>query len=101
MLAVVTALLGMTLSSWSFAASAASNKQRSPTKAQPAHKSAAHPSAAQSKSKPKVAVAQHPAQHRKTPAKSRIAAKSKTPARAHQPPRQPAKLAAKQTKHTA
>jgi hypothetical protein len=58
----------------------------------------AHPSATAPKAKP--AVAQHQA-HRKAPLKARVAAKSKTPQRAHKGAGKPAKSVAKNPKHAA
>ena len=104
MVTVVTALFGMTLTSLSFAAPTRPDKGHPTTRPHAsAQRPSAHPSSTtpKSKAKAKPAVAQHSAQQRKMPAKTRVAAKSKTPTRAHQPPRKPSKLAAKQTKHSA
>jgi hypothetical protein len=102
---VVTALFGMTLTGVSFAASAPSlpHKSQPTTKPRATPRPSAHANATTPKSKPKAkpTALQHPIQHRKAPTKTRVAAKSKTPTRAHQPPRKPSKLATKQTKHAA
>lgn len=102
---VVPTLLGVTLSSLSFAAPLPSHKDHAPTKA---HATSQRPSApatttkaTTAKAKSKPAVAQRPTQPRKAPTKARVAAKSKRPTRGQQPARKPAKLAAKQTKHAA
>lgn len=102
MVVVVTALFGTTLTSLSFAASSPPHQLHPTTKPHAAApRPSPHASATTPKAKAKPAVAQHPTQQRKTPAKTRVAAKSKTPTRAHQPPRKPSKLATKQTKHSA
>jgi hypothetical protein len=103
LLVLATALSAMTLSGVSLAASSPSPKAHQASKAParhaaPAQRSKTHPSATSPKSKQPQALHQT---QRKTPAKARLAAKSKAPKRAHQSPGKPAKLTAKNPKPAA
>jgi len=102
LLVLVTSLLGVTLSSVSLAASSPSphghEKSSAAPRRAPLQRQPAHPSATTPKAKQPVAL--HPA-HRQAPLKARVAAKSKTPSRAHKAAGKPAKSVAKNSKHAA
>ena len=104
---VVTVFFGVTPTSLSFATASPSSPSHkghsmmSPHTASPRPSSHASATAPKSKTKAKPAALQQRPQQRKTPAKTRVAAKSKAPTRAHPSPRKPSNLPAKQTKHSA
>ena len=102
LLVLATLLVSVTRAGESLAAPSPSPKAHrsitaTPRQAPPA-RSAAHPHATTAKAKQPGALAKG---HRKAPATTRLAAKSKTPKRAHQRPTKPAKSVAKNPKHSA